>query len=158
MRCVYSSRVTASPQASSHAGFRQTRINSKLMSPFPGNLISEFQKYRLPPDPNQSYMVRHPAPLEGRSRSSRTWSGMRWTLMAPPTKAREAYGRSRVVLTSRCWSQVCDKKRRRRWQKSRSPGRARSKTIARGMPGDPGVTVVTCSCAISILHARLRVH
>jgi hypothetical protein len=32
------------------------------------------------------------------------------------------------------------------------------KTIARGMPGDAGVTVVTCSCAIFILHMRLRVH
>ena len=30
------------------------------------------------------------------------------------------------------------------------------KPIARGMPGDTGVTVVTCSCAHFPLHARLR--
>jgi hypothetical protein len=32
------------------------------------------------------------------------------------------------------------------------------KTIARGMPGYPGVTVVTISCAFLFLHARLRAH
>jgi hypothetical protein len=51
---------------SSHAGLHQTRINSKLTRPCPGNIISEFQKYRLPPDPNQSYMFCHPVPHEGR--------------------------------------------------------------------------------------------
>src|SRR5437879_5397436 len=37
--------------------------------------------------------------------------------------------RSRVVLTPRCWRQVREGQasRGRRWQKSRSPGRARSK-------------------------------
>src|SRR5260370_41463096 len=32
------------------------------------------------------------------------------------------------------------------------------KTIARGMPGDPGVTVVTMLVCFFTLHARLRVH
>ena len=35
--------------------------------------------------------------------------------------------RRRVVLTPRCWRQVGGKSRRRRWQESRSPGRARYK-------------------------------
>jgi hypothetical protein len=34
------------------------------MTPCPGNLISEFRKYRLPSDPNQLYMFRRPAPLK----------------------------------------------------------------------------------------------
>src|SRR5260370_25578166 len=54
--------------------------------------------------------------------------------------------RSRVVLTPRRWCQVRAKERGRRWQKK--PGRRGErdisrKTIARGMPGDSGVTVVT---------------
>jgi hypothetical protein len=32
------------------------------------------------------------------------------------------------------------------------------KTIARGMPGEPGVTVVTMLVCFFILHARLRAH
>jgi len=32
------------------------------------------------------------------------------------------------------------------------------KTIARGMPGEPGVTVVTLLVCFFILHARLRAH
>jgi hypothetical protein len=41
-----------------------------------------------------------------------------------------------------------------------SPGSAKDtvKTIARGMPGDAGVTVVTCSCAFLLLRTRLRAH
>src|SRR6476646_1998191 len=54
--------------------------------------------------------------------------------------------RSRVVLTPRRWRQVCEKKRRRRWQTSMVTGESTKetvKTIARGMPGVSGVTVVT---------------
>jgi hypothetical protein len=67
---------------------------------------------------NQSYVFRHPVPLEGRSRSSRTWGGMRWTRAAPKTKALSRGRQRRVVLIFRRWDQVCDKKRRRRWPKS----------------------------------------
>ena len=35
--------------------------------------------------PNQRHESPRPAPSEGRSRSSRTWGGMRWTLAAPLT-------------------------------------------------------------------------
>ena len=43
----------------------------------------------------------------------------------------ESVGRSRVVLTPRCWRQVGGFIRKRRWQESRSPGRARYK-VRRG--------------------------
>src|SRR3954447_21252717 len=74
---------------------------------------------------------------------------MRWTLTAPPTNGAEGGRRSRVVLTSRRWRQVCsnaddgDKK-------ARSPGRARRKPLnplRAGMPdasGEPVVTTLVC--------------
>jgi hypothetical protein len=49
----------------------------------------------------------------------------------------------------------------RRWQQSPVTGKSTKetvKTIARGMPGDPGVTVVTMLVCFFILHARLRAH
>src|SRR2546423_8241946 len=80
--------------------------------------------------------------------------------------------RSRVVLTPRRRRQVLRRRSRPDRartshirqddgdKKARSPGRSRSKavkTIARGMPGCSGELVVTTSCAILLLHARLRV-
>ena len=50
---------------------------------------------------------------------------------------------------------------RRRWQTSPVTGKSTKetvKTIARGMPGEPGVTVVTILVCFFILHARLRAH
>jgi hypothetical protein len=50
---------------------------------------------------------------------------------------------------------------RRRWQESPITGEITKetvKTIARGMPGVSGVTVVTNSCAYYFSHARLRAH
>src|SRR3954447_17189703 len=50
---------------------------------------------------------------------------------------------------------------RRQWQQSPVTGESAKetvKTIARGMPGDPGVTVVTMLVCFFILHARLRAH
>ncbi len=65
--------------------------------------------------------------------------------------------RSRVVLTPRCWRQVCEKQasRGRRWQKSRSPRRARSKPLkplrreGRTVSAEP-----VCSCAFFSAFAR----
>src|ERR1700736_4800512 len=55
--------------------------------------------------------------------------------------------RSRVVLTPRRWRQVSRKvSAKRRWQTSPVTGESAKetvKTIARGMPGEAGVTVVT---------------
>src|SRR5882757_7982055 len=49
--------------------------------------------------------------------------------------------------------------RKRRWQPSMVTGESTKetvKTIARGMPGDSGVTVVTMLVCFFILHTRLR--
>src|SRR6202021_3179626 len=59
--------------------------------------------------------------------------------------------RSRVVLTPRRWRQVGGRDSAADGgKKARSPGRARNKLLKplrAGMPGDPGATVVTTSCA-----------
>ena len=58
--------------------------------------------------------------------------------------------RSRVVLMPRRWHQVGGESCKRRWQESPVTGESAKetvKTIARGMPGVSGVTVVTYLCA-----------
>jgi hypothetical protein len=64
--------------------------------------------------------------------------------------------RSRVVLTPRRWRQVWrSDPRDDGGKRARSPGRARSKPLKplrAGMPGDPGATVVTNSCAFYTAH------
>src|SRR5712671_3385659 len=64
-----------------------------------------------------------------------------------------AYGEVVWFRRPNPWRQACEKKRRRRCQTAWSPRRARisRKTIARGMPGCSGVTVVTNSYACFIL-------
>ena len=47
-----------------------------------------------------------------------TRGGMRWTRLAPEDEGAFRVRPSRVVLTPRCWRQVCEKKRRRRCQTS----------------------------------------
>ena len=94
----------------------------------------------------------HPGPHKGafRDRHERR-AGMRWTLIARLTSALSCGRRSRVVLTPRRWRQVSQKCLRGDGGKqARSPGRARNKLLKplrAGMPGDPGATVVTTSCA-----------
>src|SRR5882757_5920245 len=53
--------------------------------------------------------------------------------------------RSRVVLASRCWCQVFEKQasQGRRWQESRSPGRARYKLVNH-CAGNAGLPPLTC--------------
>jgi hypothetical protein len=58
----------------------------------PGGPDSEFQKFRLPPDPNQLYIVHRPVPKRGGSRSSRTRDRMRWTRAALQTSDGAADG------------------------------------------------------------------
>ena len=60
-----------------------------------------------------------------------------------------------MVLTPRRWCQVGRSIRKRRWQESPVTGESTKetvKTIARGMPGVSGVTVVTNSCAFYFAH------
>jgi hypothetical protein len=69
--------------------------------------------------------------------------------------------RSRVVLTPRCWRQVCEKKRRRRCQTSLVTGESTKETV-KPLRGEcrviSGVTVVTMLVCFFTLHARLRAH
>ncbi len=90
--------------------------------------------------------TRRPVPPRGVSRSSRTRDGMRWTREVLLTRAFFRGRRSRVGLAPRRWCQVRVKARGRRWQTSpvhRGEHEVSRKTIARGMPGETGVTVVT---------------
>src|SRR6266487_3102911 len=76
---------------------------------------------------------------------------------ARETNAACGVRRSRVVLTPRCWCQVCEKKRRRRCQTSLVTGESTKetvKTIARGMPGVTGVTVVTMLVCFVLFRTR----
>src|ERR1700676_3770939 len=96
-------------------------------------------------DPKSAIHPCRPVPQRGVSRSSRTRGGMRWTQAALLTRALSCGRRSRVVLTSRRWCQVGG---RPLMTVANKPGRRGErgisrKTIARGMPGDSGVTVVT---------------
>src|SRR6476620_2449390 len=80
-------------------------------------IISEFQKFRLTPDPNHFYIPHCPVPQRGVAQRHQRGAGCggrgsafdEWRCSVRP---------SRVVLTPRCWRQVCDKKRRRRCQTS----------------------------------------
>jgi len=68
-------------------------------------------------------------------------------VFVPADERREGGRRSRGVLIPRRWYQVCGERcRKRRRQKSpalRGPRSKPLKPIARGMPGETGVTVVT---------------
>jgi len=55
-------------------------------------IISDLQKDRLAPDPNQLYMFAVPSHLRGVSRSSQARGGMRWTRMALLTRVPDADG------------------------------------------------------------------
>jgi len=70
-----------------------------------------------------------PPDERGVSRSSRTCGGMRWTRTALQDEGAGCGRRSRVVLAPRRWRQALEKQPSQGWgwQKSRSPGRARSK-------------------------------
>jgi hypothetical protein len=72
------------------------QITQNPVQPLPQK-YSDFPKTRITLYPPR------PAPHEGRSRSSRTWGGMRWTRMAPLTNGAGCGRRSRVVLTPRRW-------------------------------------------------------
>jgi hypothetical protein len=108
-------------------------------------------------DPNQRHIPHCPASQRGGSRSSRTRGGMRWTQRRRADERRRSGRRSRVVLTPRRWRQVRGRQLSRATV-ARKPGHRGErgisrKTIARGMPGVSGVTVVTNACAFYTPHA-----
>jgi hypothetical protein len=104
--------------------------------------------FPFPLPPNHLHLSRRPASSRGafrdrhgrRARDAVDASGAR-------DECTECGRRSRVVLIPRRWDQVGGRKfRRRRWQESPVTGEITKetvKTIARGMPGVSGVTVVT---------------
>jgi hypothetical protein len=98
------------------------------------------KRLRFAPTPNHFYIHHRPVPQRGGSRSSRTRGRMRWTQVAPWTRALSCGRRSRVVLTPRRWRQVLEKQasQGRWWQESpvtKESAKEAVKTIARGMPG-----------------------
>jgi hypothetical protein len=107
--------------------------------------------------PNQKHITNYPASQRGGSRSSRTRGGMRWTRAALLTRAltlrtAKSCGPDAPTLASSWRRQL----RWRRWQTSPVTGESTKetvKTIARGMPGVSGVTVVTNACAFYTTHA-----
>ncbi len=80
---------------------------------------------------------------------------MRWTFLPRTTNAAWSGRRSRVVLTPRRWCQVS-----RRFPRGDGGNKARftkevsRKTIARGMPGETGVTVVDLLAVLFIFRTR----
>ena len=58
-----------------------------------GRQISDFQNFLLTPTPNQHYSDLVPPHSEGRCATSRTRSGMRWTLAARLTGEPDADGK-----------------------------------------------------------------
>jgi hypothetical protein len=113
--------------------------------------------------PNHQQISRHPVPgKRGVSRSSLN-VGPRGAVDAFLAKDERGRGgrRSRGVLIPRRWYQLADDadaSRRGRRQQARLSGETTKetvKTIARGMPGETGVTVVT-NARVFYHHARLR--
>jgi hypothetical protein len=97
--------------------------------------------FRFTFDPNHLYILHRPGPYKGafRDRHERR-VGMRWTRVAPKTRAQSCGRRSRVVLTPRRWRQVLEKQASwgRRWQESPVTGEITEepvKTVACGNVG-----------------------
>jgi hypothetical protein len=90
---------------------------------------------------------------------------MRWTLWRRVDERRYGGRRSRVVLTPRRWRQIGDDCFGNRTgdggnkaRFTKESAKETVKTIARGMPGVSGVTVVTTLVCFFISHTRLRAH
>jgi hypothetical protein len=119
--------------------------------------------FRFPRRANQKYDSPRPASIRGAYASSRTLGagcGGRDGVARRAALARTAKscGPDAPTLAS---SLRGGNSRKRRWQESPVAGEITKetvKTIARGMPGDPGVTVVTMLVCFLILHTRLRAH
>src|SRR5439155_5576615 len=113
------------------------------------------------PEANQFTDSRCPVPREGRCARHQRGAGCGGRCGAFDEWRRRGR-RSRVVLTPRCWRQVCEKKRRRRCQTSLVTGESTKETV-KPLRGEcrviSGVTVVTTLvCSLHLSHARLRAH
>ena len=110
---------TLSPQRRkaplSHGDFAR-RANQWFVCPVPFAKI-----FRFSFEPNHLYISCIPGPTQGRfAVVTNVGQGMRWTRVAPKTRALSCGRRSRVVLTPRRWRQVLEKQASwgRRWQTS----------------------------------------
>src|SRR5258707_9288878 len=109
------------------------------------------------PDANQFTESRRPVPQRGVSRSSRTRGGMRWTRQRARRTRPEADGEvvsfwhpdAGVKLAEATPLTTVSIKRGHRGEHEIS-----RKTIARGMPGETGVTVVTMLVCFVLLRTR----
>src|SRR6476661_11030174 len=111
--------------------------------------------FRFAPDPNQFTDSHRPVPTRGALRTSPTWDGMRWTLAARETSAAcwrtaKSCGSDAPMpassLREDAQATVSNK------HGHRGEREVSRKTIARGMPGRSGVTVVTNSCVCFFTH------
>src|SRR6266446_2342785 len=99
--------------------------------------ISEFQKFRLPTNPNHFYIDHCPVPQRG-VRTSRTRGGMRWTRAARETNAacwrtaKSCRSDAPIVGVKSAIRSAGDGVKKRGHRGEREVSR---KTIARGMPG-----------------------
>jgi hypothetical protein len=115
----------------------------------PNAVESRLQKYSASPRTQiKSISPAIPHPSEGRfAIVTNVGHGMRWTRRRALTNGAIRGRRSRVVLTPRRWRQVSrNDPRERRWQKSPVTGESAKepvKTIAQGMPGQPGEPMAT---------------
>src|SRR5436853_3785098 len=117
--------------------------------------------FPFPTDPNQNYKPRRLVPPKGRL-AIVTNAGR------DAVDADGAFDEQHVRRTAKsCGSDAptlassVAVNARRRWQTSPVTGKSAKETVkttARGMPGEPGVTVVTMLVCFFILHARLRAH
>jgi hypothetical protein len=128
------------------------RFTSKVPD---GQITSDFQKSCQAPfakiflfsfEANQFTDSYCPVPIEGRCATSSTWSGMRWTRTARETSADclrtvKSCGSDAPILGVKPVRRSAgDGVKQRGHRGEREVSR---KTIARGMPGRSGVTVVT---------------
>src|SRR6266436_6238373 len=111
------------------------------------------------PDPNQFHVSHCPAPKEGRCATSSTRGGMRWTRAVRETSA-VCWRTAKSCRSDAPWL-ASSLREDAQATVSNKPGHrgeheVSRKTIARGMPGRSGVTVVTMLVCFFILHARPR--
>src|SRR6478672_4555766 len=146
------------PQAATRAG----AVGGPFLSCrfWPGlRPTSDFQKFSLTAGANQFTDSHRLVPQRG-VRTLRTWGGMRWTWSVRLTSVLQRTAKScgsdaptpASSLREDAQATVSNKRGHR---EEREVSR---KTIARGMPGRSGVTVVTMLVCFFHLHARLRAH
>ena len=109
------------------------------------------RKYFVSPQTQNTFLIAPSRPTEGRSRSSRTRGGMRWTLLGTADeRCRTRTAKSCGPDASTLASSFAGQPQSDGDNQARSPGRSRRKPLKpsrAGMPGTPALPVVTNSYA-----------